>query len=204
MPSQHVIATSNAAQQLVNKQVLVVGGTSGIGEYTAKRLAAMKANVSIAGRNEEAAKIILERLKELHPTGSHTFHKVDMSLVSEAQKFAKQYMENHSLLHYLVISCGFLSMAGRTETKEGIDRKMATHYYGRWTLINELMPLLEKTAKESEVRVMSILAATHGGPINPKDLDLKTTFSVKNAAMAAPTYNDLMVEVIHVIRKIIE
>jgi NAD(P)-dependent dehydrogenase (short-subunit alcohol dehydrogenase family) len=197
MPSKSIIVTSNAAQQLLNKQVLVVGGTSGIGEYTAKRLAAMKANVAIAGRNEEAANVILEKLRQIHPTGNHTFHKVDMSLVSEAKNFAKKYMDNHSLLHYLVISCGFLSTAGRTETQEGIDRKMATHYYGRWTLINEIMPLLEKTAKESQVRVLTILAATHGGAINPQDLDLKTTFSIKNAAMAAPTYNDLMVEVTH-------
>jgi len=43
--------------------------------------------------------------------------------------------------------------------------------------------------------VMSVLAEGDGGELEMEDLGLKKTFSVKNAALATPTYNDLMVEV---------
>ena len=39
-----------------------------------------------------------------------------------------------------------MKVQGRVETSEGFDEKMATHYYGRFALMKELGPLLEKTA----------------------------------------------------------
>ena len=46
-----------------DKQVLVVGGTNGIGEGMAKRLAKTNANVTILGRNEQKGKDVVEQLK---------------------------------------------------------------------------------------------------------------------------------------------
>ena len=42
---------------------------------------------------------------------------------------------------------------------------------------------------------MSVLAAGKGGEIDVEDLGLKKSFSLATAALAAPTYNDLMLEV---------
>lgn len=42
---------------------------------------------------------------------------------------------------------------------------------------------------------MSVFAAGTGGEIDLDDLGLKKNFSLRNAATAAPTYNDLMLEV---------
>jgi hypothetical protein len=42
---------------------------------------------------------------------------------------------------------------------------------------------------------MSVFAAGFGGEIDLSDLGLKKNYSLTNAAMAAPTYNDLMLEV---------
>ena len=117
--------------------------------------------------------------------------------MKNAKTFASTFRQSNPELHGLVISSGLLSMAGRTETEEGIDRKLAVHYYGRAKLILELLPLLEETAKKGEdVRVMTVLAAGKGGKVNWDDKDLKTTYGLKAAADHATTFNDLLVQVI--------
>ncbi|KAJ3032460.1 hypothetical protein HK097_005243 [Rhizophlyctis rosea] len=115
--------------------------------------------------------------------------------MKNAKSFASSFRQSNPDLHGLVISSGLLSMAGRTETEEGIDRKLAVHYYGRARLILELLPLLEETAKKGEdVRVMTVLAAGKGGKVNWNDKDLKTSFSLKAAADHASTFSDLLVQ----------
>jgi hypothetical protein len=94
------------------------------------------------------------------------------------------------------VTAGFLSTDGRSETEEGIDKKLATHFYGRFLLIKQLTPLLEAAASAGEeARAMSVLGAGKGGAVPFGDLDLKKGFSVKAAADAATMYNDLVAEV---------
>ena len=86
-------------------------------------------------------------------------------------------------------------MAGRDETEEGIDKKLAVHYYARWKFLYDLLPALKKASEAGEnSAVMSILAAGRGGAIDLEDLALKKGYSVQKAALIAPTYNDLMLE----------
>ena len=89
-----------------------------------------------------------------------------------------------------------MTLNGRDETSEGIDKKLAVHYYARWRFIHDLLPSLER-AKEAgeEAKTMSVLGSGKGGEIDTEDLGLKKNFSLTNAALAAPTYNDLMLEV---------
>jgi len=155
----------------------------------------MKADVTVAGRNKEAGDKVVAAMKAANPSGSYDFRQVDVSMMKDVREFSNKYSEEFKQLNYLVVSAGIMTMQGRTETKEGIDQKLAIHYYGRWFLIQELLPLLEATADTgAEVRVMSVLAARSGAPAPADDLDLKKHYSLRAAANVAPFYNDLMVE----------
>ncbi|KAJ7864205.1 hypothetical protein B0H13DRAFT_2353800 [Mycena leptocephala] len=92
---------------------------------------------------------------------------------------------------YCVFYCVFIHCLS---TAEGIDRKLAVHYYGRWHFIKDLLPAVE-AAKEAgeDGKVMVVLAAGYGGKIDLKDLGLKKSFSVGNTTAAALTYNDIMI-----------
>jgi len=174
---------------------LVVGGTSGIGEGIAMTMAKMKADVTVAGRSKDAGDKVIAKLKAVNPEGVYDFRQVDVSLMKDVQQFSKQYKEEVKQLNYLVVSAGIFTLQGRTETKEGIDQKLAIHYYGRWLLIRELIPLLEATADSGgEARVMTVLASAKGKPAPEDDYELKTHYSLGNAADVAPFHNDLMVE----------
>jgi len=174
----------------------VVGGTSGIGEGIAKHLASLKVNVIVAGRNATAGENVVAFMKLVHSEGRFEFRAVDMSLVAQTRAFAKEFMNDFKELNYLVISAGMMRMGGRQETTEGIDDKMAVHYYCRLSLIMELMPLLESTAgeEESDVRVLTVLGAGRGILVHETDFDLKEHYGMQQAGDACCLYNDLMVD----------
>lgn len=93
---------------------------------------------------------------------------------------------------YLILSPGILTLAGRTETKEGNDRKLMLHYYSRMGFVNGLQDKLH-----SGSRVLSVLDSTRGNPSKLlwDDLDLKTHYSSGNAMTHAVTMTDIAFEV---------
>jgi hypothetical protein len=62
-------------------------------------------------------------------------------------------------INYIILTAGFLSMKGRDPTDEGIDRKLACHFYGRFRFAYDLVGLVDKAANDGEdVGIMSVLA----------------------------------------------
>ncbi|KAI8849496.1 hypothetical protein BC829DRAFT_391401 [Chytridium lagenaria] len=128
--------------------------------------------------------------------GSIDYDVCDISILANVKDLARRVLE-WDRLDYLVVTAGIMKVQGRVETVEGLDEKMATHYYGRVELISALMPLLEKTAQlpNADVRVLNVLSSCHGKmPPDVNDLDLKTTFSIKNCHDATTFYSDLAAE----------
>lgn len=73
-----------------------------------------------------------------------------------------------SKLNYLFMSPGFFSYMGSYQDNgEGVDRKFAIHFYSRFKFFTELAPQLQ-AAKDAgeEARVVSVLAAGYGGPVD--------------------------------------
>ncbi|PFH49858.1 hypothetical protein AMATHDRAFT_146712 [Amanita thiersii Skay4041] len=197
------IRSSNAAYAPARPPVAVfVGGTSGIGQAMAEALGRYtqgRAHIVLVGRNQAAAENILESLPRNSTSKSeeytHEFVYCDVSLMRNVHAVTRDLRTRYPKINFLILSPGFLSMKGRDETEEGIDKKLAANYYARWRFISDLMPSLEKAAQEGEdAKVMSVLAAGKGGQIDMQDLGLKKTYSVTNAGLATPTYNDLMME----------
>lgn len=174
-----------------------VGATSGIGQHMAQQLAAgarAPTKIVIVGRNKVAAEEIIARMQN-NSNVEATFLACDVTSMANVKKLAEEIQQKFDKVNLLVMSPGVLTMAGRTETEDGVDRKVAAHYYSRFTLAHLLMPQLEKAVDEGEeARVMSVLAAGYGGHIYLDDLALKDNFGLKAAADGATTYNDLMVE----------
>ncbi|KAF4341973.1 hypothetical protein FBEOM_4139 [Fusarium beomiforme] len=162
---------------------LVVGGTGGIGYAIACRLAANSpsSTVIISGRNEP---------KNI-PHSNIQFKQLDASSMRAIKTYTDELKASQDRFSTLVLSQGILTTAGRTETPEGIDRKMALHYYGRQLLIRELLPSLTDEAK-----VLIVLDSNGGSPskLNWDDLDLKNNFSLGNAAAHCLSMTDAMIQ----------
>ncbi|KAJ6462428.1 NAD(P)-binding protein [Mycena sanguinolenta] len=199
MPSLSVVRAFNASFSPSYTPVAIfVGGTSGIGQGMAEAFARHtkgNAHIVLIGRNRAAAESIIETFpKPTVPGARHEFVECDITLMKNVHRVADELRARIPKINFLVLTAGVLTMNGRNETEEGIDRKLAVHYYGRWRFIKDLLPAVEAAHKESEdAKVMSVMSAGHGGKIDLDDLGLKKSFSVANAALAAPTYNDIMV-----------
>jgi len=183
---------ANAPKSIVPVAV-VVGGTAGIGAAVAETLARHthgRAHILLVGRNQSAAEEIISRLPKSVDGGKYEFVQCDVSSMRNVGSVTRALAGRLDRVNYLVMSPGILSMAGRRPTEDGVDLKVALHYYGRFKFARDLVGLLEKAAEQGEpARVMTILDSKSGGPIFADDMALEQNYSVSNAASTACTYN---------------
>jgi len=76
------------------KTVVITGGTSGIGEIAAERLAQMGARIVLIARSKSRGKVTLARLHERAPDLANTVHyaeltRVDFTLPRLKAEFAR-------------------------------------------------------------------------------------------------------------------
>ncbi|KAJ5744089.1 hypothetical protein N7533_008959 [Penicillium manginii] len=182
-----------------------VGGTSGIGETTARAfICNTKASrVYLIGRDQERASRIIEELQQLEPSATVNFIATDVSLLREVDRACHEIQRQEDLVNILFLSPGVGTATGRDETDEGLDKKLNLHYYSRMRFIANLLPQLtpanakgEKTvpSRSRLSRVISVLEAGGEASIDFDDLSLKTNYSLRNCAKHAITMNSLSME----------
>jgi NAD(P)-dependent dehydrogenase (short-subunit alcohol dehydrogenase family) len=186
----------NAAANYAGRHAVVVGGTSGIGEGIALRLAEANFSVTIVGRNAERGRAIVDAMRAKSGAASgaqHAFMAADAQYVASAKPFAAEYGKAHPRLDVLVLTQGIGTFQGRTETSEGLDQKLALHYFGRVAFMEALLPLMRAAPSP---RVLTVLTAGVHPPYKHYDTDfeLRDHYSLKNAADAGCMYNDIAVD----------
>ncbi|KAI1374106.1 putative short-chain dehydrogenases/reductase [Hypoxylon crocopeplum] len=141
-----------------------VGGTSGVGEYTVKKLAKYvpKPKVYIIGRSQEAADRIVDECRQLNPGGTFEFIKADVSLLKSVDDVCRQLKSKETQINILFQSQGSMGFA-RT-TPEGLPLASCLIMHSRLRFILNLLPLLQNAS--SLRRVISVQAATCEGPID--------------------------------------
>lgn len=145
MPSLSTVRTANAALTRAYRPVaLFLGGTSGIGEGMARAFtqhAKGDTDIFIIGRNRAAGEAILNSLPAPAEPGSSAprreFVQCDATLMKNVRKAAEEIRGKVDKINYIVMSPGVMTLNGRDETGEGIDKKLAVHYYARWTFLYE-------------------------------------------------------------------
>ncbi|KAL5117641.1 hypothetical protein ACEQ8H_004389 [Pleosporales sp. CAS-2024a] len=173
-----------------------VGGTSGIGLYTAREVVrnTMSPHIYLIGRNQNEATNIAQELKTINTSSEVSFIQKDVSLLKNVDEACKEIASKEKHVNLLFLTCGYFTFAGRAETTEGLDRKFALHYYTRMRFINQLQPLLNTAAASSTLsRVVSVLDPQPGQKMTPvwTDLSLKSSFSLKNCATHASAMTNL-------------
>ncbi|KAJ5390381.1 short-chain dehydrogenase/reductase [Penicillium cataractarum] len=181
-----------------------VGGTSGIGESTARAFIRNTdaSHAYLVGRDQARAAEIIRELQQMKPDAQITFIKSDVSLLREVDDACSLIQRNEDKVNILFLSPGIGTMKGRDETDEGLDRKLNLHYYSRMRFVQNLLPQLVKGAditratesQPSLSRVVSVLEAGSEAAMNLDDLSLKTHYSLRNCAKHAITMNSVSME----------
>lgn len=87
-----------------NKNVLITGGSRGIGRACAKLFSDLNANVIITYKSNEAE--ARQTLKLLNNTQNHSMNQLDISKPEDIQRFFQQVIEKYERLDVLVNNAG--------------------------------------------------------------------------------------------------
>jgi len=128
--SSSVAATDMATASTATKtgrHALVVGASSGIGRATAHEVAPLVSKLTLASRS--CPPDLIPSIKQRNPNVDVTHEPLDVSSLRDVRRFTDKHKDVE--FDWIVMSPGMMTLNGRTETPEGLDVKMATHYYGR-------------------------------------------------------------------------
>jgi len=153
---------------LNGKDVIVTGGSSGIGLEAAKVLAAKGAAVTLAVRNLEKAKRIIEKFHSENSDATMNVMHLDLADLKSIKDFADQYRSNHTQLQILINNAGVMIPPLR-KTKDGFESQFGTNHLGHFALTARLLPLLLATPQSRIVTTSSI--AARKGKIYFENLD---------------------------------
>jgi NAD(P)-dependent dehydrogenase (short-subunit alcohol dehydrogenase family) len=147
---------STASSSASRPVAVVVGGTSGVGAATATSLTSVfngNIDVYVIGRNQARGQAVLDGLALPSASASSAssqdesklgkpvrdFIPCDVWLMRDVARATNELKTTKGVekINYLVLTPGMMTMQGRTESDEGIDQKMAVHYYGRWKFAYE-------------------------------------------------------------------
>jgi NAD(P)-dependent dehydrogenase (short-subunit alcohol dehydrogenase family) len=173
-----------------NRNILVTGGTDGMGKATAHQLAKMGARLLLVGRNRDKGEAAVSEM--IRTTGSETvtFLQADLSLVREMRRAAAHIRGTFDRLDVLVHSAGGVFPLRRTLTNEGLEMSFAVGYLARFFLTHELLDLLRAAPAP---QVLSIAGAGAGfGRVDFDNLNGEKRYSTFGAVAKFAGTNDLL------------
>lgn len=133
--------------KLENKVALIYGGTSGLGEATAKLYAKEGAKVAIAGRNEERGNEIVDAIQT--DGGEATFVEVDLMDTGQIKQSVKDTVDAFGTIDILYNGAGILDeYEDITNTdEETFDSVIAINVKSLFTATKEVMPIFVEKGK---------------------------------------------------------
>jgi NAD(P)-dependent dehydrogenase (short-subunit alcohol dehydrogenase family) len=190
MTSADALRKANAACKFPGRVAVVVGATSGIGAAVARRLAQADYTVIAVGRDATRGAALVADCAAASSGNAHQFVACDAALLGAGgvRDCAAAIAAKYPRVDALVLSQGIASMV-RDETQEGLDRKLSVHYFSRVAFALALLPQLRAAGHGKVLSVLS--GGVHSAYANAdRDFELKSHYSIKNAADAAGFYND--------------
>jgi NAD(P)-dependent dehydrogenase (short-subunit alcohol dehydrogenase family) len=138
------------------KVVVITGGSSGIGQVAAERLAAMGARIVLVARSQSRGEATLGRLRDVAPGQTHSVYYGDVSLLADLNRLAAEIRAAEPRIDVLINNAGAM-FGQRQVTKDGLERTFATNHMSYFVLT---LGLREPLAAAS-ARIVNTSSAAH-------------------------------------------
>lgn len=137
--------------------MVITGGTSGIGQVTAERLAAMGARIVLVARSKGRGEAALGRLRELAPGREHSVHYGDVSRLADLNRLAAEIRSAEPRIDVLINNAGAM-FGTRQVTEDGMELTFATNHMSYFVLTHGLR---EPLAAAGAARVVNTSSHAH-------------------------------------------
>jgi NAD(P)-dependent dehydrogenase (short-subunit alcohol dehydrogenase family) len=137
----------------MNKNVLITGGSTGIGYEMALSLAGAGNRVVIAARGAEKSQRAIERIRAIHPQAQVESMPLDLGDFDAVDRFAKAFRKNFPVLDVLMLNAGLYTLKLHT-LPNGYEAMIGIMHFGHFRLTQHLLPAL-KAAEQGRIVVTS-------------------------------------------------
>jgi NAD(P)-dependent dehydrogenase (short-subunit alcohol dehydrogenase family) len=161
-----------------DKVVVITGGTSGIGEVAAQRLAARGARIVLVARNRGRGEAALGRLREIAPAQAHSAYYGDLARLPELRRVGGEIAAAEPRIDVLLNNAGAV-FSTRQVTEDGLERTFATNHLSYFVLTHLLRERLAAAASAgAPARVVNTSSHAHyRGTIDFGDLQSERDYS---------------------------
>jgi NAD(P)-dependent dehydrogenase (short-subunit alcohol dehydrogenase family) len=156
------------------KVVVVTGGTSGIGQVAAERLARMGARIVLVARSKSRGEAALSRLREVAPGPEHRVHYGDVSRLADLNRLVTEIRSTEPRIDVLINNAGAM-FGSRQVTEDGMELTFATNHLSYFVLTQGLR---EQLAAAGSARIVNTSSHAHyRGKIDFGDLQSEHGYS---------------------------
>ena len=151
--------------ELEGRHFMITGATSGLGEESARVLAAHGAAVTMLGRDDHKLEAAQARVRERVRDADLRVGKVDLAELASVRAFADGYIDGGESIDVLINNAGVMACP-ESRTADGFEMQFGTNHLGHFLLTNLLLPTRQRG---DEPRVVNLSASLHG--MSDVDLD---------------------------------
>jgi NAD(P)-dependent dehydrogenase (short-subunit alcohol dehydrogenase family) len=170
--------------------VVITGGTDGIGKAAAVQLAKLGACLLLISRNPHKGAAAVAEIKRVSGNDAVTYLQADLSLMKNLQRAAEQIRETFDRLDVLVHCAGNLFSRQRTLTDDGLELSFAIQYMARFVLTNELLDVLRAAPAPQVLSVMG--GGTISGQVDFDNLQGEKSYGFTEAIRTTSRAGDLL------------
>ncbi len=148
-------------KDLSGKTAFITGGYSGLGQETARAMAAKGAHVIIAGRDMEKANAAVEEIRGQVEDAQVEAIQCDLASLESVRACGEEARGRFDSIDLLINNAGVMACP-QGETADGFEMQFGTNHLGHFQLTKELMPLVEKGAAEGDgARIVNLSSRGH-------------------------------------------
>ncbi|AVH64201.1 MULTISPECIES: SDR family oxidoreductase [unclassified Nostoc] len=138
-----------------NKVVIITGASSGLGEATAKRLAASGAKLMLAARREDRLKELVTAIAK--SGGTATYQVIDVTDRSQVEALAKKTLSTYGRIDVLINNAGLMPLSPLDQVKvEEWDRMIDVNIKGVLYGIAAVLPIMRQQKSGHVINLSSV------------------------------------------------
>jgi NAD(P)-dependent dehydrogenase (short-subunit alcohol dehydrogenase family) len=150
---------------LQGKLVLITGGSSGLGQESARALAAKGAHVVLTARDVAKGRSVVEGIVGSTGNAGIELEELELGSLESVHAFATRFLARHDRLDVLLNNAGVMACP-LGHTSDGFETQFGTNHVGHFLLTCLLAPALRRGAPS---RVVSL--SSRGHHLAPVDFD---------------------------------